>query len=78
MPLAAMLLTEYQGRHRCLRKLRASDRCKGSPGGGASMVVTSLLLFPLAAVASKIKAITQETVNGRLVHSQVNEIQKNT
>ncbi|XP_040856674.1 keratin, type I cytoskeletal 23 [Ochotona curzoniae] len=31
-----------------------------------------------AAVASKIKAITQEMVNGRLVHSQVNEIQKNT
>nr|XP_002719186.1 keratin, type I cytoskeletal 23 [Oryctolagus cuniculus] len=31
-----------------------------------------------ASEVSKIKAITQETINGRIVHSQVNEIQKHT
>ncbi|KAM5272561.1 keratin, type I cytoskeletal 23 [Ctenodactylus gundi] len=38
--------------------------------------VLSLSLSPSVSAAPKIKAITQESVNGRIVHSQVNEIQK--
>uniref|UniRef100_F7B1T5 Keratin 25 n=1 Tax=Callithrix jacchus TaxID=9483 RepID=F7B1T5_CALJA len=45
-------------------------------GESEGMVVTSSVLFFSASATSKIKAITQETINGRLVLCQVNEIQK--
>ncbi|KAI5944471.1 Keratin, type I cytoskeletal 23 [Manis javanica] len=40
------------------------------------MAVTFPSLFPSASVAPKIKAITQESINGKIILSQVNEIQK--
>ena len=49
---------------------------RGLFGRWGSLAVTASLLFSSESAAPKIKAITQESINGRIIHSQVKEIQK--